>query len=221
MPDRKAGGGAPRASMRVRGIRTGEQITPGFMPGAETGPAGWTAWVTGATPTALAAVFLCHAGLQEPRLRQSELELPDIRSRARWQAGERRLAATLNATDPNLKAFNARGGKLILYHGWNDAALPPRTPSTTTERGQDEGCASGTGLRAPVHGAGDAALQRWSRPGQLWPVRHERPVRSGARSDDGARTVGRLGVAPSQVITTKRQARMRHHRAPVRSARIH
>jgi hypothetical protein len=31
----------------------------------------------------------------------------------------------LNATDPNLKAFKARGGKLILYHGWNDAALPP------------------------------------------------------------------------------------------------
>ncbi len=36
-----------------------------------------------------------------------------------------KLAPVLNATDPNLNAFSARGGKLILYHGWNDAALPP------------------------------------------------------------------------------------------------
>jgi feruloyl esterase len=38
---------------------------------------------------------------------------------------DEKLAPVLNATDPNLKAFSARGGKLILYHGWNDAALPP------------------------------------------------------------------------------------------------
>ena len=38
---------------------------------------------------------------------------------------DEKLGAILNAIDPNLKAFKARGGKLILYHGWNDAALPP------------------------------------------------------------------------------------------------
>ena len=31
----------------------------------------------------------------------------------------------LNATDPDLKKFKDRGGKLILYHGWSDAAIPP------------------------------------------------------------------------------------------------
>jgi feruloyl esterase len=30
-----------------------------------------------------------------------------------------------NATDPNMKAFKDRGGKLLLYHGWSDAAIPP------------------------------------------------------------------------------------------------
>ena len=30
-----------------------------------------------------------------------------------------------NAIDPNLKALKDRGGKLILYHGWSDPALPP------------------------------------------------------------------------------------------------
>src|SRR4029434_5284660 len=38
---------------------------------------------------------------------------------------DEKLGAILNATDPNLKEFKTRGGKLILYHGWSDAALPP------------------------------------------------------------------------------------------------
>jgi len=32
----------------------------------------------------------------------------------------------LNATDPDLTKFRGRGGKLILYHGWADAAIPPQ-----------------------------------------------------------------------------------------------
>jgi feruloyl esterase len=35
------------------------------------------------------------------------------------------LGSTLNAVSPDLRAFHARGGKLILYHGWSDAAIPP------------------------------------------------------------------------------------------------
>jgi feruloyl esterase len=37
-----------------------------------------------------------------------------------------KLAAVLNSTDPNLRPFKARGGKLIQYHGWGDAAIPPQ-----------------------------------------------------------------------------------------------
>jgi feruloyl esterase len=37
-----------------------------------------------------------------------------------------KLASVLNATDPNLRPFKARGGKLIQYHGWGDAAIPPQ-----------------------------------------------------------------------------------------------
>lgn len=33
--------------------------------------------------------------------------------------------AIYNANDPDLTAFEARGGKLIMYHGWADQAIPP------------------------------------------------------------------------------------------------
>jgi feruloyl esterase len=33
--------------------------------------------------------------------------------------------ALLNATNPDLSAFRARGGKLLMYFGWADTALPP------------------------------------------------------------------------------------------------
>jgi feruloyl esterase len=36
---------------------------------------------------------------------------------------DEKQARNLNANDPNLKAFEKRGGKLIIYHGWSDAAI--------------------------------------------------------------------------------------------------
>jgi feruloyl esterase len=36
-----------------------------------------------------------------------------------------KLARILNATDPDMSKFQARGGKLIMYHGWSDAAITP------------------------------------------------------------------------------------------------
>jgi feruloyl esterase len=33
-------------------------------------------------------------------------------------------AAVLNTASPNLKPFFARGGKLLMYHGWNDQQVP-------------------------------------------------------------------------------------------------
>jgi hypothetical protein len=40
-------------------------------------------------------------------------------------AADTKTAQALNATDPDLSRFAARGGKLILYHGWNDPAISP------------------------------------------------------------------------------------------------
>ena len=35
-----------------------------------------------------------------------------------------KFGEVLNSMNPNLRAFKARGGKLIQYHGWSDAAIP-------------------------------------------------------------------------------------------------
>jgi feruloyl esterase len=36
-----------------------------------------------------------------------------------------KVGSIVNAVNPDLRPFKARGGKLILYHGWNDTAISP------------------------------------------------------------------------------------------------
>ena len=36
---------------------------------------------------------------------------------------DERVGSVINAINPDLSAFKARGGKLLLYHGWNDTAI--------------------------------------------------------------------------------------------------
>jgi len=38
-----------------------------------------------------------------------------------------KLAATINSNNPDLSAFRARGGKLLMWHGWTDTTLEPRS----------------------------------------------------------------------------------------------
>jgi feruloyl esterase len=40
------------------------------------------------------------------------------------KVADTRMAGNLNSTNPDLSEFQKRGGKLILYHGWSDAAIP-------------------------------------------------------------------------------------------------
>ena len=42
-----------------------------------------------------------------------------------WKKDTAQTASFLNATNPNLDAFKAKGHKLLLWHGWSDAGLTP------------------------------------------------------------------------------------------------
>ena len=59
------------------------------------------------------------------RVQRRELGCEDLRSRSRHQDRGREGRRVINAVNPDLSAFKARGGKLLLYHGWNDTAISP------------------------------------------------------------------------------------------------
>lgn len=99
-------------------------IYPGFPIGAEGGDGGWFEWQVGPIPELVnlgfafsTNIFKCFV-FQDPDWDYSTYNLDH------WKKDTHLAATVLNATDPNLDAFAARGGKLLLWHGWADAALP-------------------------------------------------------------------------------------------------
>jgi feruloyl esterase len=102
----------------------GTQLFPGYLPGAETGGGGWATWITGPQPkNSLMAYFglnyfsyMVH-GKADWDYRTSDFDR-DLRTAIE------RTARALDANDTDLGPFKARGGKLIVYHGWQDPAIP-------------------------------------------------------------------------------------------------
>jgi feruloyl esterase len=52
-------------------------------------------------------------------------EFTDAADYRAHQEAEAKLAPILNATNPDLREFQKRGGKLLQYHGWNDQLISP------------------------------------------------------------------------------------------------
>ena len=99
---------------------SGQQIFPGLMPGDEAGA--WKAWVVGNAPSvsAYAQNYFRYMVYTDPTWNALTANIDQ--ALAETQA---RTARAVNATDPDLSRFADRGGKLILYHGWNDPAISP------------------------------------------------------------------------------------------------
>ena len=104
----------------------GAQIIPGFVPGGETGGGGWSLWITGSTDaTKGLQYFFASQTFMNMLYNNPSFDIKTFSLERDTKLADEKLGASLNAIDPNLKAFKAHGGKLILYHGWSDAALPP------------------------------------------------------------------------------------------------
>ena len=103
----------------------GGKVYPGLMPGGELGLNSWVTWITGSAPNmngqfVLGMEFFSNMVFENPGWDYRKFSFDsDV------QLTDKKLANALNATDPNLDRFRARGGKLILYHGWADSAAPP------------------------------------------------------------------------------------------------
>ena len=103
----------------------GRQVFPGYAPGAEDGRSGWIPWLIGNGPggsssSVYMANYFRYMVFDDPAWNPLTASVDTAE-----RAADEKTSRALNATDPDLRPFQARGGKLILYHGWNDPAISP------------------------------------------------------------------------------------------------
>jgi feruloyl esterase len=101
----------------------GHVVYPGYLPGAEEGQGGWGLWITGPAPAKSLMARFANGFFSAFVFGKSDWDYKTFKVDADLKAANERTAQALNATDPYLKPFKARGGKLVLYHGWNDPAI--------------------------------------------------------------------------------------------------
>lgn len=97
--------------------RAGALIFPSFALGSELG---WTRMVTGTSPPAIGQDTFRYLTYADPNWDWRTFDVD--RDTA---AADQKDNGVINAIDPDLSRFKARGGKLLLYHGWNDTAITP------------------------------------------------------------------------------------------------
>jgi feruloyl esterase len=98
-------------------------IFPGYLPGAEEGEGGWGPWITGSAP-GRSLLFAFGVGyFSNIVYEKRDWDYRTANLEQALAAAEAKTARTLDATDANLSEFKGRGGKLVLYHGWNDPAI--------------------------------------------------------------------------------------------------
>ena len=96
--------------------QTRQEIFPGLEPGSE---AGWGTFGS-AQPFGLGLQMYQYMVFRDPNWDYRTLNFD--RDMARTSEIEN---GAINALDPNLKSFFARGGRLIHYHGWADPQIMP------------------------------------------------------------------------------------------------
>ncbi len=95
---------------------THEALYPGLQPGSELG---WGSSVA-AQPVGYATDFFKYIVFKDEKWEPAQLNFDtDVARTDKTPTG-------LNAVDADLTTFIARGGKLLIYHGWSDPGIPPQ-----------------------------------------------------------------------------------------------
>ena len=112
---------ARRVYTGVKDPKTGELLYPGLAPGSEPlwpnrDPAG---------PFPIPISHYKWLVFADPNWDWKTFDFSDPSDYQAFLNAEKTFAPLLNATDPNLRGFRQRGGKLLQYHGWNDQLISP------------------------------------------------------------------------------------------------
>jgi feruloyl esterase len=107
---------AVRAAYAPIRTSSGQQISPGMSYGTTLM---WDALTAGDGPPRDPLSVFSHLTYQDPNWNWRQFDLEREVKTANEKVG------SINAIDPDLRAFKANGGKLIVYHGWNDQFISP------------------------------------------------------------------------------------------------
>jgi feruloyl esterase len=165
--------------------KNGVVVYPGRSPGFESG---WRIPAAGAPLNPLFADMPRYIGRQDPDWDPETFDLETDLALALKNGG------FIEAIDPNLARFKARGGKLLLYHGWADPGPAPENTINYYEA-----------VNRTLGGKQDDWLRLFLLPG----VGHC----GGGVGPDQADFLGAIerwreqGVAPGQILATRPQGR--------------
>lgn len=103
----------------------GRKIISGPALGSEGSPGNWGAWITGPVPALAGQEFYRWMVYDDPQWNVDTFDMDKD-----YAAALKRSVPVINADSPDIGAFTRRGGKLIIYQGWDDPVI---TPASTIE----------------------------------------------------------------------------------------
>jgi Tannase and feruloyl esterase len=104
---------------------SGELIFPGYEPGSESNAVNWPEWLVGTSSTSVGTQhLLTKAFWCDQVLKETNCPLHQISKK--FDNAVQMVAPVINSTNPDLRQFAHRGGKLIQYAGWADTAIAPQ-----------------------------------------------------------------------------------------------
>lgn len=106
-------------------LRDGKLEYHGLLPGGELGNNGWPGWITGASRDASEGSKYAEGYFRNLVYSDPKWDIQSFDLDRDLKVAQQKTGPMLDAINPDLTAFKAHGGKLILYHGWNDPAISP------------------------------------------------------------------------------------------------